>query len=168
MRLARQGRPMMHRTWLHTYVSRQPPLCPRAPSSRSPRRSELRCSWRSGARGTITCSPACVLLCAAGPTPTDIAAALFCSHSSVYYTVRAHREGTLGPEHDDQGRLAPWVCTTVLTPTPQRLLVVLLKAATRAHGWCRTRWSCVTLAAMLQASGPSRSRARRCAAGCMK
>lgn len=44
-----------------------------------------------------------MLLCAAGHTPTDIAAVLFCSRSSVYRTVRAYREGTLGWEHDDQG-----------------------------------------------------------------
>ena len=30
-----------------------------------------------------------LLLCAAGRTPTEIAAALFCSRSSVYRTVRA-------------------------------------------------------------------------------
>ena len=37
-----------------------------------------------------------LLLCAAGRTPTDIAAVLFCSRSSVYRTVRAYREGSLG------------------------------------------------------------------------
>ena len=37
-----------------------------------------------------------LLLCAAGRTPTEIAAVLFCSRSSVYRTVRAYQEGTLG------------------------------------------------------------------------
>jgi hypothetical protein len=32
-----------------------------------------------------------LLLCAAGRTPTDIAAVLFCPRSSVYRTVRAYR-----------------------------------------------------------------------------
>ena len=93
-----------------------------------------------------------VLLCAAGRTPTDIAAVLFCSRSSVYRTVRAYREGTLGWEHDDQGRLVPPVRTTVLLPTLRRSLLALLKAAPRTYGWCRTRWSCATLALTLQAT----------------
>ena len=32
-----------------------------------------------------------------------------------------------------------------------RSLGSALKAAQRAYGWCRTRWSCVTLAVTLQA-----------------
>jgi transposase len=91
-----------------------------------------------------------VLLCAAGRNPTDIAAVLFCSRSSVYRTVRAYQAGTLGLEHDDQGRLLPPVRTTVLVPTLRRSLLALLKAPPRAYGWCRTRWSCATLALTLQ------------------
>jgi putative transposase len=91
-----------------------------------------------------------LLLCAAGRPPTDIAAILLCSRSSVYRTVRAYRAGTLGLEHDDHGQLAPPVRTTVLLPTLWRSLVALLKATPRAYGWCRTRWSCATLAATLQ------------------
>jgi transposase len=93
-----------------------------------------------------------LVLCAAGRTPTDIAAALFCSRSSVYRTVRAYREDTLGWEHDAQGRLMPPICTTGLLPTRRRSLVALLKATPRAHGWCRTRWSCATLAVTLPAT----------------
>jgi hypothetical protein len=48
-----------------------------------------------------------LLLGAAGRAPTDIAVVLFCSRSSVYRTVRAYRQGTLGWEHDAQGRLLP-------------------------------------------------------------
>ena len=36
-----------------------------------------------------------LLLCAAGYTPTPIAAVLFCSRSSVYRAVRAYRDGAL-------------------------------------------------------------------------
>jgi hypothetical protein len=36
-----------------------------------------------------------LLLCAAGRHPTEIAAVLFCSRSSVYRTVRAYGAGTL-------------------------------------------------------------------------
>src|ERR671917_1640008 len=92
-----------------------------------------------------------LLLCAAGRKPTMIAAVLFCSRSSVYRTVRAYQAGTLGLEHDDQGRLLPPVRTTVLVPTLRRSLLALLKAPPRAYGWCRTRWSCATLALTLQA-----------------
>jgi putative transposase len=91
-----------------------------------------------------------LLLCAAGRTPTDIAAVLFCSRSSVYRTARAFRQGSLGWEHDDQGRLMPPGRTTVLLPTLRRSLLALLKAPPRAYGWCRTRWSCATLALTLQ------------------
>jgi putative transposase len=38
----------------------------------------------------------------------------------------------------------------VLVPTLRRALVGLLKAPPRAYGWCRTRWSCATLALALQ------------------
>jgi transposase len=92
-----------------------------------------------------------VLLCAAGRNPTDIAAVLFCSRSSVYRTVRAYRAGTLGLEPDEAGRLSPPVRTSVLVPTLRRSLLALLKAPPRAYGWCRTRWSCATLAATCQA-----------------
>jgi transposase len=92
-----------------------------------------------------------LLLCADGRTPTDIAAALFCSRSSVYRTGRAYRQGTLGWDHDAQGRLMPLMRTTVLLPTLRRSLVALLKVTPRASGWCRTRWSCATLAVTLQA-----------------
>lgn len=92
-----------------------------------------------------------LLLCALGRNPTESAAVLFCSRSSVYRTVRAYRAGTLGWEHDAQGRLALPVRTTVLVPVLRRSLLALLKATPQAHGWCRTRWSCATLALTLQA-----------------
>jgi putative transposase len=91
-----------------------------------------------------------LLLCAAGRSPTDIAAVLFCSRSTVYRTVRAYRAGTLGVMIDETGRLAPPVRTTVLTPSLQRSLLALLKVAPDVYGWCRTRWSCATLALTLK------------------
>jgi transposase len=91
-----------------------------------------------------------LLLCAAGRRPTEIAAVLFCSRSSVYRTAWAYREKTLGLEHDDAGRLAPPMRTTVLCPTLRRTLVGRLKATPQVYGWCRTRWSGATLALTLQ------------------
>ncbi len=44
------------------------------------------------------------LLCAAGRTPTAIAAYLFGSRSSVYRMVRTYRAGTLGITFDEQGQ----------------------------------------------------------------
>ena len=93
-----------------------------------------------------------LLWCAAGRTPTDIAAVLFCSRSSVYRTVRAYRAGSLAWEYDDDGQLGPPVRRTMLFATLRRSLVALLKAPPRAYGWCRTRWSCATLALTWQAT----------------
>src|SRR5919201_5418153 len=91
-----------------------------------------------------------VLLCAAGRNPTDIAAFLFCSRSSVYRIVRLYRARQLGFTVNAEGqRMAP-ARTTILMPWLKRSLGALLKAPPRAYGWCRTRWSCATLAAQLQ------------------
>jgi transposase len=92
-----------------------------------------------------------LLLCTAGRTPTEIAACLVCSRSSVYRTVRAYRTGTLGMTFDAEGQRRPPVRTTVLPPTRRRALLALLKAVPQAHGWCRTRWSGATLAMTLKA-----------------
>ena len=91
-----------------------------------------------------------LLLCAAGRNPTEMAAFLFCARSSVYRIVRAYRTGRLGIRVDQEGRLSIAVQITVLMPWLTRSLGALLKAAPRAYGWCRTRWSCATLAATLQ------------------
>jgi transposase len=93
-----------------------------------------------------------LLLCAAGRTPTTIAAVLFCSRSSVYRTVRASQEGILGLEHADHGRLLPPMRTTVLVPMLRRSLLALLTASPRAYGGCRTRWSGAALALTLEAT----------------
>jgi transposase len=92
-----------------------------------------------------------LLLCAAGRNPTVIAAVLFCSRSSVYRTVRLYRAGPLGCTVAADGQLAAPVRTTLLLPMVQRSVTALLKTPPRAYGWCRTRWSCATLAAQLTA-----------------
>jgi transposase len=90
-----------------------------------------------------------LLLCAAGRTPSEVASVLFCSRSSVYRIVRAYRAGTLtfakaSERATQQRRLR------LLTPSLKRSVRALLKTAPRAFGWCRTRWSCATLAVELQ------------------
>jgi putative transposase len=65
--------------------------------------------------------------------------------------VRDTKEGLATLVRDDDGRLSPPVRTTVLVPTLRRSLLALLKAPPRAYGWCRTRWSCATLAATFKA-----------------
>jgi transposase len=91
-----------------------------------------------------------LLLCAAGRTPSEIAAVLFCSRSSVYRVVRAYRAGTLtfaNPTAEDASRAR----LRTLTPSLQRSLLAILKTVPWACGWCRTRWSCATLALEVQA-----------------
>src|SRR5215212_7444831 len=89
-----------------------------------------------------------LLLCAAGRSPSEIAAVLFCSRSSVYRVVKAYRAGTLtfdSPAAEAASRVR------VLTPTLQRSLLAILGTVPGVWGWCRTRWSCATLALELQA-----------------
>ena len=92
-----------------------------------------------------------LLLCADGRNPTEIATFLLCSRSSVYRIVRAYRARRLGIQIDPDGQLSIAMRLTVLMPWLRRSLSALLKAAPRSYGWCRTRWSCATLAATLQA-----------------
>lgn len=86
-----------------------------------------------------------LLLCAAGRTPTEIATVLFCSRSSVYRVVNAYRTQTLDTLGTPAAPRAVWQ-----SPSLCRSLLALLKKAPTAYGWCRTRWSCATLAAQLQ------------------
>jgi transposase len=91
-----------------------------------------------------------LLLWAVGRNPTEIAAFLFCSRSRVYRIVQAYRTGSLGLRVDPDGQLSIAVQPSVLMPWLTRSLGALLKKAPRASGWCRTRWSCATLAMTLQ------------------
>lgn len=89
-----------------------------------------------------------LLLCAAGWTPSAIAAALFCSRTSVYRAVAAYRRG-----HLDLGLAAGARAAAPRVPRAslKRSLLALLKRKPRAFGWCRVRWSCACLAAELAA-----------------
>jgi transposase len=91
-----------------------------------------------------------LLLCAAGRTPTEIATFLFCSRSSVYRIVAAYRSQSLAFDFADDGTLRSPVRTTFLLPWVKRSLLALLTASPHAFGWCRTRWSCASLAAQLK------------------
>src|SRR5262245_53024382 len=83
-----------------------------------------------------------LVLCAAGRTPTEIAAVLFCSRSSIYRSVRAYRTGSLGVHVAPAGQLSIAVQSTIFMPWLTRSLGAILKKAPRAYGWGRTRWSC--------------------------
>ena len=85
-----------------------------------------------------------LLLCAAGRTPTEIAAFLFCSRTSVYRMVKAYHSRRRAPSLDQ-----PRPLRGGLTPAVRRSLLALLTKAPAVYGWCRTRWSCATLAAQL-------------------
>jgi transposase len=89
-----------------------------------------------------------LLLCASGKTPTEIAEFLFCSRSSVYRTVAAYRCGEWKPvwqSSEEDGLMKPprlsW----------QSRIISLLKKTPQAFGWCRTRWSCLTIVLQLKA-----------------
>ena len=90
-----------------------------------------------------------LLLCAAGRTPSEVATVLFCSRSSVYRIVRAYRAGTLTLEQASE-QVPQQRRLRLLTPSLKRSVQALLKTAPRMYGWCRTRWSCATLAVEVQ------------------
>jgi transposase len=91
-----------------------------------------------------------LLLCAAGYSPTLIAAVMFCSRTSVYRIVKQYQEGKLGLEYDEEGKTQRPVRTKVLIPYIKKKLLEILKQAPCAYGWCRSRWSCATLAIELK------------------
>ena len=86
-----------------------------------------------------------LLLCAAGRTPTEIATCLFCSRTSVYRIVQAYHT-----QLRDARFAQPLSPVGGLTPSVRRSLRALLTKVPVVYGWCRTRWSCATLAAQLQ------------------
>lgn len=90
-----------------------------------------------------------LLLCAAGRIPSAVASVLFCSRSRGSRIVRAYRAGTRSFGEGSECA-AQQSRRRVLTPSLKRSVLALLKTAPRALGWCRTRWSCVTLAVELQ------------------
>jgi transposase len=92
-----------------------------------------------------------LLLCAAQRTPTEIAAVLFCSRTTVYRVVAAYRAG----QWDGLGEEAATELAgsrrrvTVLSPALKRSVLAILHSVPRLCGWCRTRWSCATIAVEL-------------------
>lgn len=92
-----------------------------------------------------------LLLCAKGRTPSEIAAFLFCSRSSVYRTVVAYHSGRVGAGSESAGGGEEAVSAKQYLPSLQRSLLSILKRAPATFGWCRTRWSCATLASELKA-----------------
>jgi len=92
-----------------------------------------------------------LLLCAAERTPTEIAAFLFCSRSSVYRTVEAYCAGELDLGGGAADPAAEPGAVRKYIPSLQRSLLAIVKCPPRVFGWCRTRWSCATLALELEA-----------------
>ena len=94
-----------------------------------------------------------LLLCAAQRSPTEIAAVLFCSRTTVYRVVKAYRAGQWagGAEEEESGQACPPRRLTVLAPALRRSVLAILHSVPRLCGWCRTRWSCATIALELQA-----------------
>ena len=92
-----------------------------------------------------------LLLCAVPRTPTEIAAVLFCSRTTVYRVVKAYRagqwKGLAAGEESDAGRSSR--PRTVLAPALKRAVIAILHSMPRLCGWCRTRWSCATIAVEL-------------------
>ena len=92
-------------------------------------------------------------------SPREIALFLLCSRSTVYAVARDWQQGRALPEPAcARGPLC-------LTPSLRRSLLALLKKSPAAYGWCRTRWSCATLALQLQAQrsiAVSAETVRRC------
>jgi transposase len=88
-----------------------------------------------------------LLLCAAQRSPTEIAAVLFCSRSTVYRVVAAYGAGqwaALGEEDGTEKRAAQR--PPRLSPPLRRSVLGILYSVPRLCGWCRTRWSCATVA----------------------
>jgi hypothetical protein len=72
-----------------------------------------------------------LLWCAAGRTPTEMAAFLFCSRSSVDRIVQAYRTGSLGLRVDQEGQRSIAVQSTIFMPWLTRALGAILKKAPR-------------------------------------
>ena len=89
-----------------------------------------------------------LLLLARHRSPTEIADWLLCSRSSVYEVAHGWRQGWRPAQSEKaQGSIS----AMILAPSLRRSLLALLSKSPHADGWCRTRWSCATLALSLQA-----------------
>ena len=83
-----------------------------------------------------------LLLCEAGRTPSEIAAFLYCSRSSVYRVVAAYKSGARGLAAD-AGAASE---LPRRMPSLKQSLLALIKRVPSSFGWCRVRWSCAALA----------------------
>jgi transposase len=81
-----------------------------------------------------------LLLLALHHSPSEIAAVLLCARSTVYAVAQDWQRGRRWPE---PVRPSGPPC---FTPSLRRSLLALLGKSPAAYGWCRTRWSCATLA----------------------
>src|SRR5438270_2706437 len=100
-----------------------------------------------------------LLLLALHHSPSEIAAVLLCARSTVYVVARDWQQGQRWLEPGNTN----WPPS--FTPLLQRSLLALLKKSPAAYGWCRTRWSCATLALQWQAQqsiAVSAETVRRC------
>jgi transposase len=89
-----------------------------------------------------------LLLLARHRSPTEIADWLLCSRSSVYEVAHGWRQGWRPAQNEEaEGPISAMVLASSL----RRSLLALLGKSPSADGWCRTRWSCATLALSLQA-----------------
>jgi putative transposase len=89
-----------------------------------------------------------ILLLAQQRSPTEMAGWLLCSRSSVYEVAAAWRQGWRPGQKDPT---AEGNSSLFLAPSLHRSLLALLTKPPAAYGWCRTRWSCATLALSLEA-----------------
>jgi len=108
-----------------------------------------------------------LLLCADGRNPTEIAAFLFCSRSSVYRIVRAYRTGSLGVRVDQDGRLSVAVRATVLMPWLTRSWALYSKWLHGPMAGAASAGVVPHLRRRSRLNTGSRCRRKRCAAGSM-
>jgi len=87
-----------------------------------------------------------LLLLAQRRSPTQIAEWLLCSRSSVYEVAACWRQGWRPGRMEEPEETAS---AFALAPSLRRSLLALLARPPAAEGWCRTRWSCATLALSL-------------------
>jgi transposase len=110
-----------------------------------PEQARLRAELRRARRGHwLTLH--IVLLLALHYSPSEIAAVLLCARSTVYRAARDWQAGDFSRTEVTGERWPPCFPASV-----RRSLLALLQKTPATYGWCRTRWSCATLALQLQA-----------------
>src|SRR3982750_4394276 len=107
--------------------------------------ARFREEWRGARRGHWLALHILLLL-ALPRSPSEIASVLLCARSTVYAVAQDWQKGRRWPE---PVRASGPPC---LTPSLRRSLLALLQKTPAAYGWCRTRWSCATLALQLNRS----------------